>query len=38
LGIWLVSQYRNSFSREINAGGLDGLIAKLVERNEAAAK
>jgi phospholipid transport system substrate-binding protein len=38
LGIWLVSQYRNSFSQEINAGGLDGLIAKLAERNAAAAK
>ena len=38
LGIWLVSQYRNSFSQEINAGGLDGLIAKLAERNQAAAK
>jgi phospholipid transport system substrate-binding protein len=38
LGIWLVSQYRNSFSQEINAGGLDGLIAKLAERNEAAGK
>ena len=38
LGIWLVSQYRNSFSQEINAGGLDGLIAKLAERNQAAGK
>jgi phospholipid transport system substrate-binding protein len=38
LGIWLVSQYRNSFSQEINAGGLDGLITKLAERNQAAAK
>ena len=38
LGIWVVSQYRNSFSQEINAGGLDGLIAKLAERNQAAGK
>jgi len=38
LGIWLVGQYRNSFSQEINAGGIDGLIAKLAERNQAAAK
>lgn len=38
LGIWLVSQYRNSFSQEINAGGLDGLIAKLAERNKGASK
>ena len=36
LGVWLVEQYRSSFSAEINAGGLDGLIAKLAERNKAA--
>jgi phospholipid transport system substrate-binding protein len=34
LGIWLVEQYRNSFAREINAVGIDGLIAKLAERNK----
>jgi phospholipid transport system substrate-binding protein len=38
LGVWLVEQYRNSFAQEINAGGVDGLIAKLAERNKAAAK
>jgi phospholipid transport system substrate-binding protein len=38
LGIWLVDQYRNSFAQEINAGGIDALIAKLAERNKAAAK
>jgi phospholipid transport system substrate-binding protein len=37
LGIWLVDNYRSSFAQEISAGGLDGLIAKLVERNKAAA-
>lgn len=37
LGIWLVDQYRNSFAQEINTGGIDGLIAKLAERNKAAA-
>jgi phospholipid transport system substrate-binding protein len=38
LGIWLVEQYRSSFAQEINAGGVDGLIAKLSERNKAAAR
>ena len=33
LGVWLVENYRNSFSQEINAGGIDGLIGKLVDRN-----
>jgi phospholipid transport system substrate-binding protein len=36
LGVWLVENYRNSFSQEINAGGIDGLIAKLAEKNKAA--
>jgi phospholipid transport system substrate-binding protein len=38
LGIWLVNQYKNAFGQEIKAGGIDGLIAKLAERNKAAAK
>jgi phospholipid transport system substrate-binding protein len=38
LGVWLVEQYRVSFSQEINAGGIDGLIAKLAERNKGASK
>ena len=37
LGIWLVENYRNSFSQEIGANGIDGLIAKLAERNAKAA-
>lgn len=37
LGVWLVEQYRNSFAQEIGNGGIDGLIAKLAERNKAAA-
>jgi phospholipid transport system substrate-binding protein len=37
-GIWLVTSYRSQFAQEISAGGLDGLLAKLVERNKAAAK
>jgi phospholipid transport system substrate-binding protein len=36
LGIWLVENYRNSFAQEIGANGIDGLIAKLAERNKAA--
>jgi phospholipid transport system substrate-binding protein len=37
LGIWLVENYRNTFSQEIGANGIDGLIAKLAERNAKAA-
>jgi phospholipid transport system substrate-binding protein len=37
LGVWLVENYRNSFAQEIAASGIDGLIAKLAERNKAAA-
>ena len=34
-GIWLVDNYRNEFAQQIAAGGIDGLIAKLAERNRA---
>ena len=37
LGVWLVENYRNSFAQEIGANGIDGLIAKMVERNKSAA-
>ena len=37
LGVWLVEQYKNSFAQEITASGINGLIAKLVERNKSAA-
>ena len=37
MGVWLVENYRNSFAQEIGANGIDGLIAKLAERNKAAA-
>ncbi len=37
LGVWLVENYRNSFAQEIGANGVDGLIAKLVERNKSIA-
>jgi len=36
MGVWLVENYRNSFAQEIGANGIDGLIAKLAERNKAA--
>jgi phospholipid transport system substrate-binding protein len=36
LGVWLVENYRNSFSQEISSGGIDGLIAKMVARNKSA--
>lgn len=34
LGAWLVQTYQSSFAQEVNASGIDGLIAKLVERNK----
>ena len=33
LGVWLVDTYRSQFAQEINAKGIDGLIAALAERN-----
>jgi phospholipid transport system substrate-binding protein len=38
LGVWLVEQYKGQFAQDISASGLDGLIAKLAERNKSAAK
>ena len=35
LGVWLVDNYRTQFSQEINAKGIDGLIATLTELNKA---
>lgn len=35
LGVWLVDTYRTQFAQEINAKGVDGLIAALAERNRA---
>ncbi|TNF62252.1 MAG: ABC transporter substrate-binding protein [Burkholderiales bacterium] len=37
LGLWLVDTYRTQFAQEINANGIDGLIATLAERNKSAA-
>ena len=36
LGVWLVEQYKTSFAQEIGSIGIDGLIAKLAEKNKAA--
>ena len=33
LGVWLVETYRNQFSQEINAHGIDGLIKTLASRS-----
>jgi phospholipid transport system substrate-binding protein len=38
MGIWLVENYRSQFSKEINTGGMDGLIKSLSERNKSNAK
>jgi phospholipid transport system substrate-binding protein len=34
LGVWLVESYRNQFTQEISARGIDGLIKGLAERNQ----
>ena len=33
LGVWLVENYKSQFSSQVNAGGVDGLIKTLTERN-----
>ena len=37
LGVWLVQTYRNQFAQEISAGGIDGLIKSLADKNKSAA-
>ena len=34
LGVWLMETYRSQFAQEINAKGVDGLIATLTARNK----
>lgn len=34
MGVWLVETYRNQFSQEISARGIDGLIKSLADRNK----
>lgn len=38
MGVWLVDTYRTQFGQEINARGIDGLIASLNERNKPGAR
>lgn len=38
MGVWLVDTYRTQFAQEINARGVDGLIASLSQRNKSAAR
>jgi phospholipid transport system substrate-binding protein len=38
MGIWLVENYKTQFAQEINAKGVDGLIASLADRNKANAR
>ena len=38
MGIWLVENYKTQFAQEINAKGVDGLIASLTERNKSNAR
>ena len=33
LGVWLVENYKTQFASQINAGGIDGLIKTLTDRN-----
>jgi phospholipid transport system substrate-binding protein len=33
LGVWLVETYRNQFTQEVSAKGIDGLIKSLADRN-----
>jgi phospholipid transport system substrate-binding protein len=37
LGVWLVQTYRNQFAQEISAGGIDGLIKSLADKNQSVA-
>jgi len=36
LGVWLVQTYRSQFAQEVSAGGIDGLIRSLAEKNRSA--
>jgi len=33
LGVWLVETYRTQFAQEVSAGGIDGLLKSLSEKN-----
>ena len=36
-GFWLVDAYKGQFAKDLSAGGLDALIARLVEKNKSLA-
>lgn len=38
MGVWLVENYKTQFAQEINAKGVDGLIASLSDRNKTNAR
>jgi len=38
MGIWLIENYKSQFTKEINTGGIDGLISSLAERNKSIGK
>jgi phospholipid transport system substrate-binding protein len=38
MGIWLIENYKSQFAKEINTGGIDGLISSLAERNKSTVK
>jgi phospholipid transport system substrate-binding protein len=38
MGIWLVENYKTQFAQEINAKGVDGLVASLTDRNKTNAR
>ena len=38
MGIWLIENYKSQFTKEINNGGIDGLISSLAERNKSTVK
>jgi phospholipid transport system substrate-binding protein len=37
LGLWATDSFRNQFSRELSAGGIDALINRLAEKNKSLA-
>jgi phospholipid transport system substrate-binding protein len=37
LGLWATDSFRNQFAKDLGAGGIDGLIARLAEKNKTGA-
>ena len=38
MGVWMMETFRNQFAKEINANGVEGLVAQLKERNKSNSK